>query len=663
MRSAAKELARTADCGASATIHNSHVAPIKSGLFPLTPISAHVIPCMPSPRRPAPFVGQSQRETCGLGQYDSAVGQVLGRVGVRWGSSNGMDRFVSTYINKIDAKGRVSVPASFRTILERDGYAGGIYCYPSLDAPALDAGGKRLAENIDRILDGLPDYSDERDELSVALYGDVVTLTIDQDGRIVLPEALRAHAGISTHIAFVGLGQKFQMWEPARFEARRASAREKVPRPPQTVRRGAPPLGGGRRGRSTGMTARSGTPSAEGARRGTLRHIPVLLPEVLAALAPQAGQTFIDGTFGAGGYTSALLDARRGVRSSRHRPRSGCDCGGQALVGASDGRLTLVEGTFGDLDGIAEDERLCAGRRRRARHRRVVDAARRARARLLVPERRPARHAHGQAGRRRPTSSTRRRRADLADIFFHLGEERRSRARGAGHRRRGAASSPFTRTSELAELAERVLGRAEDRRPACGDAHLPGAAHLRQRRAGRAGAGPRGGRARAQARRAAGGRDLPLARGRHGQAFLRHAGRRSKARARATCRRAARRSLRQASTSTVRRPSRPARQEIDANPRARSAKLRGRDAHGGAGLAGGCRPRNSAAGAGFERPKLNGVTVHRLTPHPTGTISTQRAAHAKQPGLRRNETARCWPARRSLSPPAFGRGRYRRHDG
>ena len=139
-----------------------------------------------------------------------------------------MDRFVSTYINKIDAKGRVSVPASFRTILERDGYAGGIYCYPSLDAPALDAGGKRLAENIDRILDGLPDYSDERDELSVALYGDVVTLTIDPEGRIVLPEALRAHAGISTHVAFVGLGQKFQMWEPAHFEARRASARGKV---------------------------------------------------------------------------------------------------------------------------------------------------------------------------------------------------------------------------------------------------------------------------------------------------------------------------------------------------------------------------------------------------------------------------------------------------
>lgn len=143
-----------------------------------------------------------------------------------------MDRFVSTFLNKIDAKGRVSIPASFRTVLERDGYAGGIYCYPSLDAPALDAGGERLAQKIDGLLAGLPDYSDERDELSVALYGDVQVLTIDGDGRIVLPEILRAHANIGTgakaQVAFVGLGEKFQIWEPKRFDARRVQARDKV---------------------------------------------------------------------------------------------------------------------------------------------------------------------------------------------------------------------------------------------------------------------------------------------------------------------------------------------------------------------------------------------------------------------------------------------------
>jgi MraZ protein len=139
-----------------------------------------------------------------------------------------MDRFVSTFTNKIDAKSRVSIPASFRAVLERDGYAGGIYCYPSLDASALDCGGERLAKKIDGLLSGLPDYSDERDELSVALYGDVQILTIDGDGRVVVPESLRAHAGLDAAVTFVGLGDKFQMWEPGRFEKRRQEARNKV---------------------------------------------------------------------------------------------------------------------------------------------------------------------------------------------------------------------------------------------------------------------------------------------------------------------------------------------------------------------------------------------------------------------------------------------------
>jgi MraZ protein len=143
-----------------------------------------------------------------------------------------MDRFVSTFTNKIDAKGRVSIPAPFRTVLSADSYAGGgasgIYCYPSLDAPALDCGGERLAQKIDGLLASLPDYSDERDELSVALYGDVQVLSLDGDGRIILPEGLRAHAHLDALVTFVGLGQKFQMWEPARFEARRKAARDKV---------------------------------------------------------------------------------------------------------------------------------------------------------------------------------------------------------------------------------------------------------------------------------------------------------------------------------------------------------------------------------------------------------------------------------------------------
>ena len=140
-----------------------------------------------------------------------------------------MDRFVSTFTNKIDAKARVSIPAPFRAVLERDGYAGGIYCYPSLDAPALDAGGQSLARKIDGLLAGLPDYSGRA--RTSCLSRSTATSTSSASmatRRIVLPEALRAHAGLATHVTFVGLGQKFQMWEPQRFEERRARARAKV---------------------------------------------------------------------------------------------------------------------------------------------------------------------------------------------------------------------------------------------------------------------------------------------------------------------------------------------------------------------------------------------------------------------------------------------------
>ena len=101
------------------------------------------------------------------------------------------------------------------------------------------------------------------------------------------------------------------------------------------------------------MTARSGPPTAKGGRRGTQRHIPVLLPEVLAALAPQTGERFIDGTFGAGGYTSALLDSAADVRVLAIDRDPTAVAAGQSLAGESGGRLSLVNGTFGNLDHIA----------------------------------------------------------------------------------------------------------------------------------------------------------------------------------------------------------------------------------------------------------------------------------------------------------------------
>lgn len=138
-----------------------------------------------------------------------------------------MDRFVSNFQNKIDVKGRVSVPADFRSTLAREG-EGSVFLYPALDKQAVDAGGQAMLDTIARLLDGAGPFSDEMDTLSTAIFGDSVRLNIDNDGRILLPDPLRDHAHIKDSVIFVGLGRKFQLWEPARFEEQRAKARSRV---------------------------------------------------------------------------------------------------------------------------------------------------------------------------------------------------------------------------------------------------------------------------------------------------------------------------------------------------------------------------------------------------------------------------------------------------
>jgi MraZ protein len=138
-----------------------------------------------------------------------------------------MDRFVSHYLLRLDAKGRISVPAAFRAVLARDGFDG-LYCYPALDRPALDAGGNALLAEIEALIAGFSPYSEQREQFSLSLYGTSETLKIDGEGRVMLTETLKAHAGITDAASFVGLGHKFRIWEPGRFRAELAEATEKV---------------------------------------------------------------------------------------------------------------------------------------------------------------------------------------------------------------------------------------------------------------------------------------------------------------------------------------------------------------------------------------------------------------------------------------------------
>lgn len=153
-----------------------------------------------------------------------------------------MDRFVSNFTSRLDSKGRVSIPAQFRGVLTRDGFEG-LYVHPGLDAPALDAGGNGLLAEIDALLGTLSPYSEERDYLSTALLGTSEILKVDPEGRVTFTETLKAHAGITDMVTFVGHGYKFQIWEPTRFSLHLEEARARVRGLKKNLGRTALPVG------------------------------------------------------------------------------------------------------------------------------------------------------------------------------------------------------------------------------------------------------------------------------------------------------------------------------------------------------------------------------------------------------------------------------------
>lgn len=134
-----------------------------------------------------------------------------------------MALFLSRYDNKIDRKGRVSVPAPFRSILASEPF-GGIFAFPSLAQPAIEACGAGRMDMLAASVDELPPFSPERQALATAIFERNHQLSFDSEGRIVLPPALADAVGISDTATFVGAGSYFNIWQPDAYEAYLAGA-------------------------------------------------------------------------------------------------------------------------------------------------------------------------------------------------------------------------------------------------------------------------------------------------------------------------------------------------------------------------------------------------------------------------------------------------------
>ena len=135
--------------------------------------------------------------------------------------------FLSTYENKLDKKGRVSVPASFRSYLSNIGY-NGIICFPSFNNPTIEAWPQDRVEKISDTIDSLNPFEEKRDFFATSVLSESENLQFDTEGRVSISDKLLNHAGIKNNVLFVGLGKTFQIWEPKNFEKFKIVARKKA---------------------------------------------------------------------------------------------------------------------------------------------------------------------------------------------------------------------------------------------------------------------------------------------------------------------------------------------------------------------------------------------------------------------------------------------------
>ena len=135
--------------------------------------------------------------------------------------------FLSTYENKLDKKGRVSVPASFRSHLSNLGY-NGVICYPSFNNSSIEVCSQDRIEKLSNTIDTLNPFEDKRDYFATSVLSESINLQFDSEGRISLTDKLLDHAKIKKNILFVGLGKTFQIWEPRLFEKFKILARKKA---------------------------------------------------------------------------------------------------------------------------------------------------------------------------------------------------------------------------------------------------------------------------------------------------------------------------------------------------------------------------------------------------------------------------------------------------
>ena len=138
-----------------------------------------------------------------------------------------MTLFLSTYTNKVDKKGRVSVPSSFRAAVSTDLFQG-VVLFPSYTNRCIEGCSMTHMERLNQSLEEHDTFSREQEDLATVIFAGSEPLSFDQDGRVLVPQRFIEHCGIGFAAIFVGCGNTFQIWEPKIFELYQKEARERI---------------------------------------------------------------------------------------------------------------------------------------------------------------------------------------------------------------------------------------------------------------------------------------------------------------------------------------------------------------------------------------------------------------------------------------------------
>ena len=123
-----------------------------------------------------------------------------------------MDLFVSRFINKIDKKGRVSFPSSFRGVLPKSN-KNEIILYKSIKSPSIEGCSVERVREIGKRINNLDFFSEDYDDFSTSIFSEIIFTKIDKEGRFLIPEELKSYANLKNEAAFFGQGYFFQIWE------------------------------------------------------------------------------------------------------------------------------------------------------------------------------------------------------------------------------------------------------------------------------------------------------------------------------------------------------------------------------------------------------------------------------------------------------------------